>query len=110
MSVVGKTAAPRISSSGTRASPRNSGGRDGELSRNGKFRWSAGWAKWVPVPNPPPAGKEVAIGVESENQILGVAALQPIRHGSSCLCAQCATAGQRYSDYAKAKAVRNRGF
>lgn len=32
------------------------------------------------------------------------------RHGSSCLCARCATAGQHYADYAKARRLRDEGF
>lgn len=78
--------------------------KDGELSQDGRFRWSAGWGKWIP------AGKgtlEASNPDLSENQILGIAALVPIRHSPSCLCGACMTAGQRFSDYVKAKRLRD---
>ena len=75
----------------------------GTVSRNGKFRWSAGWGQWVPT------GRE-------EEQIplpgpLESGPLLPERHSESCLCGECMTAGQHYSDYLKAKRIReSNGF
>lgn len=81
--------------------------RDGELSRDGKFKWSAGWKIWIPT------GREIADYWHpwdmSPNQVLGAAALVPIRHGRYCTCARCLTAGQRYLDYARNKELWGNG-
>lgn len=69
----------------------------GTLSRDGRFKWSAGWQKWVPT------------GKEPEQEIplpgpLESGPLLPERHSESCLCVSCWNAGVRYADYLKAKA------
>lgn len=75
---------------------------DGTLSRDGKFRWSAGWGQWVPT------GREEEIPLPGP---LEFGPLLPERHSESCLCVDCWNAGVRYGDYLKAKAVRDRnGF
>jgi hypothetical protein len=75
---------------------------DGTLSRDGRFKWSAGWNRWVPT------------GQEQELELPGpleFGPLLPERHSSSCGCASCWNIGVRYNDYLKAKAVRERnGF
>jgi len=72
--------------------------QDGQLSRDGRFRWSAGWGQWVPtgkVINNPPVQTDF---LESAKPVA--------LHSSSCLCANCMTAGQHYSDYLKAKRLQ----
>lgn len=69
--------------------------KDGELSRDGRFRWSAGWHRWVPT------GKETVIAQE-EIPLLGMGPLNPTNtHLPSCLCAACVESGQHYADYLK---------
>lgn len=71
----------------------------GTLSRDGRFRWSAGWQKWVPVPQ-----------VEQEIPLPGPlesGPLLPERHSESCLCVSCWNSGVRYSDHLKAKRIRD---
>ena len=67
----------------------------GTLSRDGRFKWSAGWQKWVPT------GKEPEIPLPGP---LESGPLLPERHSESCLCVSCWNAGVRYADYLKAKA------
>lgn len=97
-----KTVAPS-SNSDTLTRSRKSGGdgalQDGQLSRDGRFRWSAGWDQWVPT------GKEINNPPE---QIDFVECAKPVsRHSPSCLCGACMTAGQHYADYLKARKLRN---
>jgi len=74
----------------------------GTLSKDGKFKWSAGWQKWVPT------GKEPELELPGP---LESGPLLPERHSASCLCVDCWNAGVRYSDYLKAKRLRDQnGF
>lgn len=70
----------------------------GTLSRDGKYKWSTGWQKWVPT------GKETLVELELPGP-LESGPLLPERHSASCLCGECMTAGQRYADYLKAKST-----
>lgn len=83
-----------ISSSDT-----NTSRPDGQLSRDGRFRWSAGWSQWVPV------GKEIRQPPQQIDLEEAIESGPPpkTRHSASCVCAECLTAGQRYNDYIKAK-------
>jgi len=76
---------------------------DGELTPDGKFRWSAGWNAWVPTGK----GEEVDLPGPLE-----WGPLMPDRpHRRGCWCQACWQAGLEYGDYLKAKAVRERnGF
>lgn len=69
--------------------------KDGLLSRDGRFRWSAGWQKWVPT------GREIQREVIPAPVEFGPPL--PPRHSESCVCNACMTAGQRQLDYRKAK-------
>ena len=93
MSKVTSTGAPRNS---WRAI--NTSRPDGTLSRNGKYRWSAGWQSWIPVPIE-----------EQEPPLLPLESgpLLPERHSESCECVECWNAGVRHSDYLKAKRIRD---
>ena len=76
----------------------------GTLSRDGRFKWSAGWQNWVPTGKEPEMELELPGPLES-------GPLLPERHSASCLCVDCWNTGVRYGDYLKAKAVRERnGF
>ena len=70
--------------------------KHGQLSRDGRFRWSAGWERWIPT------GLEIP--PEPSPLPLASGPLLPERHSASCVCADCMTAGQHYTDYLKAKA------
>lgn len=69
----------------------------GVLSRDGKFRWSAGWQKWVPVSK---EAQEIPLPGPIES-----GPLLPERHSESCGCVSCWNAGVRYSDYLKARST-----
>lgn len=71
---------------------------DGTRSRDGRFRWSTGWQKWIPVPQEP----EIPLPGPLES-----GPLPPERHSESCVCDECLTAAQHYSDYRKAKRLRD---
>lgn len=71
----------------------------GTLSRDGKYKWSAGWQTWVPVPQ---QEQEISVSGPLES-----GPLLPERHSASCVCGECMTAGQRYADYLKAKRLRD---
>lgn len=70
----------------------------GTLSRDGRFKWSAGWQKWVPTGKEPE--QEIALPGPLES-----GPLLPERHSESCGCVDCWNAGVRYSDYLKAKST-----
>lgn len=70
---------------------------DGTLSRDGRFRWSAGWEQWVPT------GKEIRRPPQQIDFVVESGLPQQPRHSASCVCAECLTAGQRYRDYLKVK-------
>jgi hypothetical protein len=70
--------------------------KDGVLSRDGKFRWSAGWGQWVP------SGREVQTEAPAP---LESGPPLPQRHSESCVCDACMTAGQHYADYIKARGL-----
>ncbi len=77
--------------------------KDGQLSQDGRFRWSAGWGIWCPI------------GKGDDNELPGPVEWGPLMperpHAQGCWCVECWNAGVRYSDYLKAKAVRERnGF
>lgn len=94
MSKVTSTGARPRSSIATKASR-----PDGTLSRDGRFKWSAGWSQWIPT------GREIT----QEEPLPGpleFGPLLPERHSESCLCVSCWNAGVRYGDYLKAKAIR----
>lgn len=71
---------------------------DGQLSADGKFRWSAGWGRWVPT------------GREDEPIDVGPLEWGPLMpdrlHPRGCWCADCWETGIRYADYAKTKRLR----
>lgn len=102
----GTTDAP-TSSDDTQITSRSPGGthesgstKDGELSRDGRFRWSAGWGAHVPT------GREKTVEYVnpwdwSPNNILEAAAILPIRHRRGCSCDQCLTAAQHRLDWEK---------
>lgn len=69
--------------------------KHGALSHDGRFRWSAGWQKWVPT------GREMA--PEPSPSPLESGPPLPERHSASCVCGDCMTAGQHYADYLKAR-------
>lgn len=73
--------------------------RDGMLSRDGRFRWSAGWGHWVPT------GREIQQGPLPAPLESGP--LLPPRHSESCTCDSCLTAGQHVADYLKQKALND---
>lgn len=64
----------------------------GTLSRDGRFKWSAGWQKWVPT------GKEPELELPGP---LESGPLLPERHSASCVCVECNNTGVRYADYLK---------
>jgi hypothetical protein len=67
---------------------------DGTLSRDGRFRWSAGWGKWVPT------GKEQE--PELDLAPLGAGPLEPeIERHPFDGCAECMNQGQLRADYIK---------
>jgi len=85
----------------TSSSDTNASRPDGELSRDGRFRWVAAWGKWVPT------GKEIR---RPPQQIDFVAESGPPpkpRHSASCVCAECWNKGVRIMDYLKDKKIRN---
>lgn len=103
----GKTVVP-LNNSGTATASRNPAGapalKDGQLSRDGRFRWSAGWGKWVPLTQPP-VGREPLPGpLES-----GPLEPETLCHDSFCECKRCVNAGQRYADYLKNRDLWNNG-
>lgn len=69
--------------------------KDGTLSRDGRFRWSAGWQKWIPT------GREIQREAPAPVEF---GPPRPPRHSESCVCSACMTAGQHYADYLKEKA------
>jgi hypothetical protein len=69
--------------------------RDGTLSHDQRFRWSAGWQKWIPTGFQP----EVPLDPLESGPLL------PERHSDSCLCDECWSAGVRYTDYLKARST-----
>lgn len=93
MSKATSIAAPLTSTAGTRTSSRP----DGQLSDDGRFRWSSGWQQWVPT------------GREAQRDAFPAPAESgpplPERHSESCVCGECMTAGQHYSDYVKARGL-----
>lgn len=103
MSQPSKTAAPQNSAATLTVSKKTDGAResgstrkDGQLSRDGRFRWSAGWGQWVPT------GREI----QELQQTDFLEAAKPItRHSPSCLCGDCMTAGQHHADYLKARSL-----
>lgn len=105
MSAHGKTVALSNNSDTQTASSKADGGResglrkDGQLSKDGRFRWSAGWGQWVPT------GKEINRPPVQQDFL---AYEKPVSaHSPSCLCGACMTAGQRYADYLKARRLRD---
>lgn len=72
--------------------------KDGTLSRDGRFRWSAPWAKWIPT------GYEIAQPLPAP---LVSGPRLPERHSASCTCDSCLTAGQHVADYIKQKALND---
>lgn len=72
--------------------------KDGELSRNGRFRWVAAWATWVPVET----GRD-----EVRQQPPTILASAPARAHADCGldCVECWNAGVRMADY-----LENRGL
>lgn len=102
MSQLSKTAAPTNSAATPTASKKTAGApvsgstpSDGQLSRDGRFRWSEPWSQWVPT------GKEIR---EPPQQTDFLESAKPVaRHSPSCLCDACLTAGQHYADYLKAR-------
>lgn len=92
----------KVTSIGVRAnsSPVTTESRpDGTLSRDGKFRWSAGWGQWVPTGK---GEQEIPLPGPLES-----GPLLPERHSESCLCVSCWNSGVRYADYLKAKRLRD---
>jgi hypothetical protein len=74
---------------------------DGQLSADGRFRWSAAWGAWVPT------GKEETV----EAGPLEWGPLMPERiHPRGCWCLRCWDTGLRYGDYLKAKRIRDVSF
>jgi hypothetical protein len=66
--------------------------KHGQLTQDGRFRWSAGWGQWVPT------GKET---MEPSPSPLESGPLPPERHSASCMCNACLTTAQRVADYLK---------
>jgi hypothetical protein len=76
--------------------------KDGALSRNGRFRWSAGWRRWIPTRNKEFGSAEMGPPVP---QIL----VDIRAHPSNCQCPRCFNAGQRVADYLKNRALWSTG-
>lgn len=98
-----RTGAPPSNSDIPTASRRPAGAgrlRDGQVSRDGRFRWSAGWRQWVPLRK---GAQEIDLPGPLE---CGPLEPEILAHDSFCSCPRCLNAGIRYADYLKAKKIR----
>src|SRR6185503_17741094 len=100
------TVAPPSSSDTQTASSRSAGAgessgarKDGQLTPDGRFRWSAGWDRWVPT------------GKGDSHDLPGPLEWGPLLpdklHPRGCWCPRCWEAGIRYGDYLKEKKLRD---
>ena len=88
------TATPSTKSAGEPVSERMRRAGLYEVRRDFNRFMYGNWVKLEPIEVPP----------------LGMGPLLPDRHSPSCLCAECVTAGQHYSDYVKARRLQNDGI